>query len=301
MTQSTASTTYGTAEIGDCSSSGVSSERRNWFRKDIGNVTNIVGIILTCNLLSFPWSFHKLGLCYGSIVLVASASVSCVTALSMCHLQQLVYKRTGIVANYCDTVQHFLGESMWLSSSIRVATAISCFGGCIGFYIFMGQILSQLLNETLRLANSLLFVPLFVISLSRNFRELSVFTAFSVVSFVLVIIVMYRFAFLSWFNGSPVHHDHSHASLHSAVELIGNSTFLFAIHYCLLSQEAENLEDAANCQIEKEAFLGSNKRKRIQWSTSSFHICLSFILSAIVSALFGLTGLLFAKGSPIIR
>ena len=281
---------------------------KNGVLGDMGSIANIMCIILTCNMFSFPWSFYETGLCYGTLILVASASVSCITALSLHRSQQQVFLHTGEVTNYCEIVQHFLGGGWWWSSSIQIATAISCFGGCVGFYIFMGQILSQLLEISLPVANALLLAPLIFLALSRSFKEMSIYTNISVISFILVILVMYQYAFVNWYTASISDHIlPKHDSLHNVpegkivVEFIGNATFLFAIHYCLLSQFAEDMtEDMRLASLVSESSSLLDRRSTLT-KTSGTHITVSFVLSTMVSILIGVTGHLFAKSGVIVR
>lgn len=286
---------------------------RGSIMKDIGKVANIMSIILTCNMFSFPWSFFQTGIIYGVLILTASSAVSCATALSLHRSQQQLFMITGKVANYCDVAQHYLGGGVWLSSSIQIATAISCFGGCIGFYIFIGQILSQLLEITLRTANIMLFLPLVFLSLSRTFKELSIYAIFSVFSFILVIVVMYQHAFLAWYSsvGTPPASTSSPYTTPDGrvvIEFVGNATFLFAIHYCLLSQAAEDLEENMLLTPQEEASrLAPVERKedpaaelpRARSKTSDMHITVSFVLSTVVSVLVGITGHFFDGGAVI--
>ena len=314
---------YGSVDRGHYNSSPELQPVSIGYWKDIGSIANIMSIILTCNMFSFPWSFYQTGICYGTVILITSASVSCITALSLHRSQQQVFLLTGNVTNYCEIAQHYLGGGWWLSSSIQVATAISCFGGCIGFYIFIGQILSQLLQISLSWANSLLFPPLVFLSLSRSFKDLSIYTIMSVCSFILVIMVMYQDAFMVWYmsdGDSDAAHGHIHLPKNDSfknppeggivVEFIGNATFLFAIHYCLLSQAAEDLEEQIHLITvdENTSLLQSENREylyvercRAQIETSGTHICISFVLSTCVSILVGITGHFFAKSNTFIR
>jgi hypothetical protein len=289
------------------------------YMTDVGSIANIMSIILTCNMFSFPWSFFKTGICYGALILIASSAVSCTTALSLHRSQQQVFLLTGRVTNYCEIAHYYLGGGWWLSSSIQIATAVSCFGGCIGFYIFIGQILSQLLQISLHVANMILFPPLVLLSLSRSFKDLKIYTVISVFSFILVIVVMYQYAFIVWYSSESERDTHRiHLRRHDSfkqtpdgeivVEFIGNATFLFAIHYCLLSQAAEELEEKMQLLTadENSSLLQSEVREnaercRTHVKTSGMQITVSFVLSTCVSILVGVTGHLFAESGIIIR
>ena len=289
--------------------------RKRSLMDDVGSVANIMSIILTCNMFSFPWSFFQTGICYGILILVFSAVISSMTALTLIRSQRQLFYKTGNIANYSELCCYYLGGGHTLSSSIQISTAISCFGGCIGFYIFMGQILAQLLSVSLGIANLLLLIPLVPLSLSRSFKDLSIFTIISVGSFIMVIAIIYQYAFSVWNTAEndshrfhlPKNDNFYHTpDITVVIELIGNATFLYAIHYCLLSQGAEDIEDEMNMIAvnESTSLLVSECKNESKFRpdfTADRNISISFLISTCVCIIVGATGHMFAKNGEIVR
>lgn len=219
-------------EIGVGKSSGASLSQR-------AVMINVISGLLGVSLFAVPWGFEQSGVIGGVIITSVVAYLSYVTAWSLLLAQKSIFDRNGSILSYPEIAAEILDVDIW-SSVVSVATVVSCLGGCVGYLIFLGQLCELLFHITFRQAVCLLLCPLVLLSWIRTFRELTAFSIFGNVSMI--------FSLLSIFV-CGVYQAHG-ADLSSTPILVpktifnylGPATFLFTIHYCVLSIGAEFLQ-----------------------------------------------------------
>lgn len=256
---------------------------------DVTIVANTMNALLGVSLFAMPWGFMQSGVMGGCLLVFVISLLSFETARILLMAQRVVYDRTGNgneyhdsspyvvwlllfeplkfmmphkfmdllqiicydvgdIKSYPEIAQLVMGSSYY-SSLVQIATLVSCIGGCVGYLIFLGETVGQLFSITL--SESIYYVtgPLILLSWVRSFRNLSYFTIISVLAMILAV-----FAII--FDGSSKMKGSASdvplfLPLHSTLQFLGPATFLFTIHYCVLSMGAESLHDKVDPILER--------------------------------------------------
>lgn len=181
------------------------------------------------------------GVVGGIVVIITIAYLSFETTRILLLAQSRIFLHTGEIPSYADIAAEYLGPPFGLI--VKLSTVISCLGGCIGSLIFIASLLSQLLHIHFKLALLYLGFPLILLSWIRSFRELTFFTLFGSIAILFSIFILLIDGYLQYssdplsvyqFNGVSIF-------LPQSIEFIGPVTFLFTIHYIVLSMGKEVL------------------------------------------------------------
>lgn len=204
----------------------------------LGIVANTTNALLGVSIFSMPWAYHESGIFGGVLVQALTALLSFETARMLLTTQRSLYQNTGEVFGFPDIAAHILGSDFY-SVLIQWSTAVSCIGGCTGYLIFLGEVVEQLLGISLWQAIAGLALPLVLLSWIRSFRELTFFTILGVLAVFGAIIAIFA-------DGIAVLRSEKHVpgevALLNPIQtlgFLGPATFLYTIHYCILSMGAE--------------------------------------------------------------
>lgn len=260
------------------------------FRDRVTIVANTLNALLGVALFAMPWGFQQSGVLGGSLVVIVVAALSFETARILLVAQKVYFQQTGEVKGYPEIASAALGP-MW-HYVVQATTIISCLGGCTGYIIFFGQTLGQafaLPAETVILVAT---IPLIFLSWIRSFHELTFVTVFGVFALLSSVVILL-------IDGSEQMVDVQTTPLvieATILNFVGSATFLFTIHYCVLSIGAENLrskpwlalstEDAA-CH---QAFVSLEKS-----------IAVSYALASVVIFIVGSFGYMMYRNAPLVR
>ena len=201
---------------------------------------NTVNALLGVSIFAVPWGFEQAGLLGGAAIIFLVAPLSYETARVLLVAQRMIYQATGQVKSYPEIAGDVLGKN-W-AVVVKSATVISCLGGCVGYLIFLGEVCGQLFNLPLEKAILAAVVPLMLLSWIRSFRDLAVFTIIGVFAIIVscgVVIIDGMHAMKS--QSPSMQTPPELFSPRSAPNFLGPATFLYTIHYCVLSLGAETL------------------------------------------------------------
>lgn len=207
-------------------------------------LSNTSNALMGVSIFAVPWGFGQAGLFGGIFILFIVSYVSFETARAMLLVQRLLFQHTDRVYSYPEMAGLALGPH-WVSV-VKCATVISCIGGNIGYTIFLGQISSQLFGISFDRTVCFLCIPLTLLSWIRSFRDLTIFTVIGVVAIsVSIFAIIYDGTqssnALSWREDL----DKVPLFLPSTIfNMLGPSTFMFTIHYCILSMGQEALKES---------------------------------------------------------
>lgn len=202
----------------------------------------------------------------------------------------MLFLQTGEVKGYPEIACTALGH-VW-HYVVQVTTVISCLGGCTGYIIFFGQTLGQAFSlpaENVILAAT---VPLILLSWIRSFYELTLVTVFGVFALVLSVLIML-------IDGAGSVHDVETTPLFepsTVFNFVGSATFLFTIHYCVLSIGAENLRSKPWLALSAED--PASHRAFVALEAA---IGVSYILAFIVIFIVGSGGYVMYRNAPLVR
>lgn len=306
------------SQINNFNNNSISSS--SFFSKEnIGNIANTMSVLLAAAIFSIPWSFYEAGIIGGIFIIIIASIISSTTILILLQAQRNLYQQTGIVFDYPQLTSEYLGSENW-ALSIQIATTISCLGGCAGFFVFIGQICAQQLELPLTQTIILLCIPMILLSWIRSFRELSIFTIFGVGSIVISVIAIF-------IEGFPIQTDKLVIQLFDPIEslgFLGNATFLFTVHYCILSMGAEVLRhyhikkttshlNQNNLNYIESSYQNSNSDDHHSITNSlnennqhipdtlTVPVIVAFIFGTIVVGSLGLVGPFIYSGTPLVR
>jgi hypothetical protein len=203
-------------------------------------------------------------------------------------------------------VSHYFSSSSasyWMNS-VKIATTISCLGGCAGFMIFIGQISSQELNFSFEWTVLIITIPMIFLSWIRSFKELSIFTVFGVFAMTLSIGAII-------FDGFPIQSDRLRVNMFvpfASLTFLGNATFLFTIHYCVLAMGAEDLKHHQTqtksgpslSQQESHPLIGPQESDDVL-NKLSFPMKVAFLSATILFSCLGLVGPLIYSAAHHVR
>lgn len=249
----------------------------------------------------------------GIIILCTVASLAFETARILLLSQWMLYSKTAIVSTYPEIASSVLGKSWYYV--VSGGTAISCLGGCVGYLIFLGELSAQLINVSFKFAVILLMIPLILLSWIRQFKELTFFTVLGVVA-ACVAIVSIIFDGIAQDEGFDIVAFRPKTTMN----FFGPCTFLYTIHYCVLSMGTEALRDAdskskAYTSISASSVSSSFSFKNskspssssslmgqltVTNTTSSFTkpLAIAYIISTTCIAILGAFGYLFFSTAP---
>lgn len=210
-------------------------QKTNEFRDKMTIAANTLNALFGAALFAMPWGFQQSGVFGGSVVLFVVSSLSYETARILLVAQKLYFQQTGEVKGYPEIASAALGPQWYYV--VKVTTIVSCLGGCIGYIIFFGQTLSQTFLVPTDTVIMFATIPLVLLSWVRSFHELTVMTVFGLVALLFAVVILA-------IDGSAKTFEVSSTPLvigHTVLNFVGSATFLFTIHYCVLSIGAESL------------------------------------------------------------
>ena len=204
---------------------------------------NVVNALTGVSIFAMPWGYSRAGLVGGTFVLMLVSYLSLDTSILMLQAQRRLFVTTGKVYGFPEVCGSILGEVY--DPIVKLATCISCLGGCAGYLIFLGELCSQLFSISYPLGVGVSAVPLVLISWIRTFKELMSITMMGVTSIILAVGIIL-------FKGADNYPNFTHGlqredfiKTTSILDFVGPSTFLFTIHYCVLSMGSEVLVTAS--------------------------------------------------------
>lgn len=201
---------------------------------------NTVNALLGVSIFAVPWGFEQAGLLGGMLVIFLVAPLSYETARVLLVAQRMIYQATGQVKSYPEICGDVLGKNWALV--VKAATVISCLGGCVGYLIFLGEVCGQLFDLPLERAILAAVFPLMLLSWIRSFRDLAIFTVLGVFAIIVSCAVVIIDGLHAMKNQAPSMQTPPELfSPRSAPNFLGPATFLYTIHYCVLSLGAETL------------------------------------------------------------
>lgn len=106
---------------------------------DLPIISNVSSAILGVSIFAMPWGYSQSGVLGGCILTILVALLSFLTSRVLLLTQKSIYMKTGEIKGFSDIASDVLGHSTW-GTTVKVATAVSCLGGCVGYLIFLGQL-----------------------------------------------------------------------------------------------------------------------------------------------------------------
>jgi amino acid permease len=246
---------------------------------EVSVISNTISALLGVSLFAMPWGFQQSGILGGLFILFVVSFLSYDTARMLLISQKALYLRTGHVKNYPQIAATTLGPAFsWI---VKIATITSCLGGCTGYLIFFGETVGQALSIPSHSVILYATIPLVLLSWVRTFKELSIFTLIgvgSLITAVIMILVDGSHKIDAKFYDLPL------VAPDTFMNFIGPATFLFTIHYCILSMGAEALKTIP--WINSMA----NHEPELSFSALNYPIAISYSVSLIIIALVGVAG-----------
>lgn len=283
----------------------------------LSTLANSVNALLGASIFAMPWGFQQSGLLGGSIIVIVVASLSYETLRSLLYIQKILYDRTGEIKSYPEISLVALGP-FWANAT-TAATIISCLGGCVGYMIFFGEIMSVLFPISLQTSIMFSSLPLILLSWIRSFKEMTIFTLFGVLAIFLSVVVIVVDGFTHQDN-SKFLNDVPLFAPDTYLNFLGPATFLFTVHYCVLSMGAESLagddrtQDGSKSDAESDVETPCDVKSSEDLLNTSIHhqspviqssivkpLSLSYALSALFIIFFGCTSVLYFGSAEYVR
>jgi len=264
---------------------------------NLGTISNLLSTLISGSMFSLPWSFHIAGVYGGSVVVMIIAFISYETIRALLSAQREIYLKTGDVVGYPDLAANLLKSNQW-SKAIQTATVISCIGGNIGYLIFIGGIASQLLDMPSLLTTIFAAIALIFLSFIRSFRDLSIFTTIGVIanlsSFVAV------FVMGTTLDSST--YEIVYFRVYPTMIFVGSATFMFGIHYCIVSMGAEILTRYKEKHAEDVYHTPIPSRRVVSpLPALEYDLAIAFVISTIGVIALGISGSIFYSGGDYVR
>jgi len=270
-------------------------------------IANTINALLGVSIFAMPWGFEQAGLIGGALTICLVAPLSYETARVLLVAQRMIYHSTGVVKNYPEIASDILGKN-W-SMVVKTATVISCLGGCVGYLIFLGEVCGQLFDLPLETAIQGAVIPLMLLSWIRSFRDLAIFTLIGVFAIIIscgVVMIDGVHAMQSQLPDPA--HPHL-ISFRSAPNFLGPATFLYTIHYCVLSMGAETLTQIeANPGSSGAMTVTSSPTERRKATTNnsvdtsiSRPLAISYAISSFLIIIVGSSGYFTYGAAAIVR
>ena len=264
---------------------------------NFGTISNLLSTLISGSMFSLPWSFHIAGIYGGSLVVLIIAVISYETIRALLSAQREIYLKSGDVVGYPELAAFFLDSSNW-STAIQTATVISCIGGNIGYLIFIGGIASQLLDMPSLDTTIFAAIALIFLSFIRSFSDLSVFTTVGVVanlgSFIAV------FVMGTTLDSST--YEVVYLKVYPTMTFVGSATFMFGIHYCIVSMGAEILtryKEKHGSSVYSTPLPAHRLVSPLP--TLEYDLAIAFVISTIGVIALGVTGSIFYSGGDYVR
>lgn len=264
---------------------------------NLGTIANLLSTIISGSMFSLPWSFHLAGVFGGTMVILVIALISYETTRSLLSAQREIYLKTGNVVGYPELASHFLNSPKW-ADAIETATVISCIGGNIGYLVFIGGIASQLLNQSLFHSTAIASVALILLSWIRSFSELSTFTTIGVAANLASFVAV--FAIGAGLSSSK--YEVVYFQLYSTMMFVGSATFMFGIHYCIVSMGAEIL-NRYKLKYRDTGYSTPLPQRRVvaPLPTLEYDLAIAFAISTVGVVGLGVSGSIFYGGGDYVR
>jgi hypothetical protein len=257
---------------------------------EVSIIANTINALLGVSLFSMPWGFQQAGVMGGMVILIIVGYLSYDTARMLLVAQKVYHHRTGEVQGYPEIAALSMGPR-W-ASLVQAATIISCLGGCTGYLIFFGESVGQALSMEPSTVLYISIVPLVLLSWTRSFRELTVFTVFGVIALVIAVLAILL-------DGSQkMDRDYSDVSMvkdSTIVNFVGPATFLFCIHYTVLSLGAENLRMHTAIALVDESIHMETKSALVT------PVAWSYGLSVVLIGILGAAGFVMYRNVDFVR
>jgi hypothetical protein len=174
---------------------------------------------------------------------------------------------------------------------IKLATTISCIGGCAGYLIFIAQLCSQELGLPLEKSVFILCIPITLLCWIRSFQELHIYTIFGVFAVTLSV-----FAII--FDAGPVDHDSLDIKVFElvpSISFLGTATFMFTVHYCILAMGAEILMVHGSCDDTSATLSATSLDILIRPITTGW------VIGTFIVTCLGLVGPVLYSASELVR
>eukprot|EP01036_Dinobryon_divergens_P031566 gene31566-40991_t len=223
------------------------------FLRNLSITSNCINALLGVSIFAMPWGFQQSGLLGGIIISLVVALLSFETVRMLLAAQRYCFIKTGQAKNYPEIAEITLGR--WFSLAVKLATIISCLGSCTGYIIFFGETLGQVFHCPSQRIVLMASVPLILLSWIRSFQELAVITVFGVIALYTAIAAIVYDGSLQYFDHRPTSsprigpgtttNDIPLFVPQTILTFLGPATFLFTIHYCILSMGSEYLTQQA--------------------------------------------------------
>jgi len=218
--------------------------------RSISVIANTTNALLGVSIFAMPWGFQQSGILGGSLITIFIAYIAYETVKILLLAQKLLFYKYKDVKSYPEITASTLGGgyitgSWYWATLVQSATVISCLGGCVGYLIFLGEITSQLFSINLKYAVIAASFPLTLLSWIRSFRDMTIFTIIGVIAIVLSVgAILY-----DGYNKPSIGEYAPLIVPKTSFNFLGPATFLFTIHYCVLSMGAENMNNDKNGNI----------------------------------------------------
>ena len=260
---------------------------------------NSFSALLGISIFAVPWGFLMSGVVGGIVVIITIAYLSFETTRILLLAQSRIFIHTGDIPSYADIAAEYLGPPFGVL--VKLATVISCLGGCIGSLIFIASLLSQLLHIHFKLALVYLGIPLILLSWIRSFRELTFFTLFGSIAILFSIFILLIDGYLQY-SSESLSADELHGIsifLPQSIEFIGPVTFLFTIHYIVLSMGKEilsqNQHSFPKFSDENLESLADNHARLYKSNKLIYPLAISYVLCSFILSILGTFGYLWYK------
>ena len=139
---------------------------KNIIFNDLPVVANVSSAILGVSIFAMPWGFLQSGVLGGSLITLFVSLLSFETARILLYAQRIYFHTTGHIKSYAEIAKEVLGGSQW-GEMVKIATAISCLGGCVSYLIFLGEICGQLFDTSIYTSLMIASLPLTLLSWIR--------------------------------------------------------------------------------------------------------------------------------------
>jgi hypothetical protein len=259
-------------------------------------IATTTNVLLGLSIFSMPWAFKEAGIIFGSILVIITSLLSFETVKILIITQNIEFNKTGIVRNYPELASIALNNNN-INVIVKIATIVSCTGGCVGSLIFFCELISQLFDITMEFTIFIAFIPLIILSIYKSRKELAklaLFTTFTVIISILTIL----------YNGLIINkenlNNHFQPEKFSkyGFESTGAFTFLFTIHYCVLLVSSERLNEISKSRYYNNLKL--NESSSLYLNNNNIYYDNLFLINPIAISYMIATSLVLLMGIPIV-
>eukprot|EP00187_Rhodella_violacea_P008727 CAMPEP_0174895516 /NCGR_PEP_ID=MMETSP0167-20121228/9916_1 /TAXON_ID=38298 /ORGANISM="Rhodella maculata, Strain CCMP736" /LENGTH=436 /DNA_ID=CAMNT_0016134865 /DNA_START=240 /DNA_END=1550 /DNA_ORIENTATION=- len=216
----------------------------------LGSIANITILILGAGSFALPWAFCHSGIVFAFIGVLLLGLFSLCTVLMLVESKRMI-EESGTYSeideehndglDYSQIAEIALGRRM--EYIVKALTLCSCIGACAGYLRFILGVFTDIFGASQHLIILFLSPLLIVLSMIRTWSSLSSFaTVGNILFFLAVILVLYDPLHTAL---STPHAPHApfiaaNGPGDSPLLIIGPATFLFTVHYCVLSVARES-------------------------------------------------------------